>query len=165
MIHAAGTQALAAGATPHGVLGVCEALAERVPVALMVYANLVLASGPERFAARAAAAGAAGLIVPDLPHDEAAELREACDAAGLALVPLVAPTTTPERVRAIGEDARGFVYAVSLTGTTGERDELPEGLSADHRADPRRHGGARGRGFRHLDARSRRRASPRSRTG
>ena len=67
--------------------------------------------------------------MPDLPHDEAAELREACDAAGLALIPLVAPTTTPERVRAIGEDARGFVYAVSLTGTTGERDELPEGLA------------------------------------
>ena len=129
VIHAAGTEALAAGATPHGVLRVCEALAERVPVVLMVYANLVLASGAERFAERAAAAGAAGLIVPDLPHDEAAELREACDAAGLALVPLVAPTTTPERIRAIGADARGFVYAVSLTGTTGERDELPEGLA------------------------------------
>ena len=128
VIHAAATEALAAGATPHGVLGVCEALAERVPVVLMVYANLVLASGSERFAERATAAGAAGLIVPDLPYDEAAELRAACDAAGLALVPLVAPTTTPERVRAIGEDARGFVYAVSLTGTTGERDGLPEGL-------------------------------------
>jgi len=128
VIHAAGTQALAAGATPHGVLRVCEALAERVPVALMGYANLVLASGAERFASRAAAAGAAGLIVPDLPHDEAAGLREACADAGLALIPLVAPTTTPERVRAIGEDARGFVYAVSLTGTTGERDELPEEL-------------------------------------
>ena len=128
VIHAAGTQALAAGATPHGVLRVCEALAERVPVALMAYANLVLASGAERFASRAVEAGAAGLIVPDLPHDEAAGLREACDDAGLALIPLVAPTTTPERVRAIGEDARGFVYAVSLTGTTGERDELPEEL-------------------------------------
>ena len=128
VIHAAGTRALAAGATPHGVLRVCQALAERVPVALMAYANLVLASGAERFATRAVEAGAAGLIVPDLPHDEAAGLREACDAAGLALIPLVAPTTTPERVRAIGKDARGFVYAVSLTGTTGERDELPAEL-------------------------------------
>jgi tryptophan synthase alpha chain len=111
------------------VLRVCEALAERLPVVLMVYANLVLAGGADRFASRAAAAGAAGLIVPDLPHDEAAELRAACDAEGLALVPLVAPNTPPDRMDAIGRDARGFVYAVSLTGTTGERDELPPGLS------------------------------------
>jgi tryptophan synthase alpha chain len=129
VIHAAATSALAAGATPHGVLGVCERLAVRVPVVLMVYANIVLTAGVETFALRAAAAGASGLIVPDLPHDEAAELRAACDAEGLALVPLVAPTTTPERVEAIGADARGFVYTVSLTGTTGERAELPEGLA------------------------------------
>jgi tryptophan synthase alpha chain len=128
VIHAAATDALAAGATPHAVLGVCERLAERVPVVLMVYANVVLAGGEERFAMRAAAAGAAGLIVPDLPHDEAGGLREACDAEGLALVPLVAPTTTEERVREIGQSARGFVYAVSVAGTTGEREELPPGL-------------------------------------
>jgi tryptophan synthase alpha chain len=129
VIHAAATAALAAGATPHGVLGVCERLAERVPVILMVYANIVLTAGAEAFALRAAAAGASGLIVPDLPFDEADELRAACDAEGLALVPLVAPTTTPERIAAIGAEARGFVYTVSLTGTTGERDALPEGLA------------------------------------
>jgi len=129
VIHAAGTAALAAGATPHGVLGVCERLAARVPVVLMVYANIVLTAGAESFALRAAAAGASGLIVPDLPFDEAGELRAACDAEGLALVPLVAPTTTPERIAAIGAEARGFVYTVSLTGTTGERDALPEGLA------------------------------------
>jgi tryptophan synthase alpha chain len=78
---------------------------------------------------RAAAAGASGLIVPDLPHDEAAPLRAGCDERGLALVPLVAPTTTPERMAEIGADARGFVYTVSLTGTTGERAELPPGLA------------------------------------
>jgi tryptophan synthase alpha chain len=130
VIHAAATRALEEGATPHGVLGVCEALAERLPVVLMVYANTVLASGVERFAQRAVDAGAAGLIVPDMPHDEAGELRAACDAAGLALVPLVAPTTTEQRVREIGADARGFVYTVSLTGTTGERDSLPTELAA-----------------------------------
>jgi tryptophan synthase alpha chain len=128
VIHAAGTAALAAGATPHGVLGVCERLAERVPVVLMVYANIVMTAGPEAFALRAAAAGASGLIVPDLPFDEADDLRAACDAEGLALVPLVAPTTTPERIAAIASGARGFVYTVSLTGTTGERDALPDGL-------------------------------------
>ena len=128
VIHAAGTKALAAGVTPHGVLRACERIASRVPVTLMVYANVVLTAGVERFALRAASAGAAGLIVPDLPHDEAGELRAACDSEGLALIPLVAPTTTDERIAAIGAEARGFVYTVSLTGTTGERAELPAGL-------------------------------------
>jgi tryptophan synthase alpha chain len=128
VIHAAGTEALAAGATPRLVLGACERLAGRVPVVLMVYANVVMTAGAHNFALRAASAGASGLIVPDLPHDESAELRAACDAEGLALVPLVAPTTTPERIAEIGADARGFVYTVSLTGTTGERAELPPGL-------------------------------------
>jgi tryptophan synthase alpha chain len=128
VIHAAGTHALAAGVTPGDVLGVCEELAAEVPVLLMVYANLVLAGGAELFVERAAAAGAAGLIVPDLPHDESGELRAACDGRGLALVPLVAPTTRPERLREVGADARGFVYTVSLTGTTGERDRLPPEL-------------------------------------
>lgn len=128
VIHAAATEALAAGVTVDGVLGVCEALAGRLPVVLMVYANVVLSQGADAFVARAAGAGAAGLIVPDLPHDEAAELRAVCDAGGLALVPLVAPTTTDERLAAIGADARGFVYTVSLTGTTGERGQLPDGL-------------------------------------
>jgi tryptophan synthase alpha chain len=128
VIHEAATRALAAGATTDGVLGVCEGLAERLPVVLMVYANVVLSGGGERFVRRAADAGAAGVIVPDLPHDEAGELRAACDAAGIALVPLVAPTTPQERLGAIGADARGFVYTVSLTGTTGERAELPTEL-------------------------------------
>jgi tryptophan synthase alpha chain len=129
VIHAAAVEALAAGATPHGVLGVCERLAARVPVVLMVYANIVLTAGASAFALKAASVGAAGLIVPDLPHDEAGEVRAACDAEGLALVPLVAPTTTEQRIAEIGAGARGFVYTVSLTGTTGERSELPAGLA------------------------------------
>jgi tryptophan synthase alpha chain len=127
VIHAAGTAALREGVTPGAVLEVCAALAERLPVALMVYANLLVGHGA--FVERAAAAGAAGLIVPDLPHDESAELRAACDAQGIALIPLVAPTTSDERIRAIGADARGFVYTVSTTGTTGERTELPPELT------------------------------------
>ncbi|MEX2252941.1 MAG: tryptophan synthase subunit alpha, partial [Thermoleophilaceae bacterium] len=129
VIHAAATEALGAGVTPDDVLGVCESVAARVPVVLMVYANAVEAAGREAFVARAAASGAAGLIVPDLPNDEAGELRAACDAGGLALVPLAAPTTPAERLERIAADARGFVYTVSLSGTTGERERLPEDLS------------------------------------
>jgi tryptophan synthase alpha chain len=128
VIHAAATDALAAGATLHGVLRVCESLAEQVPVVLMVYANAVLAGGDSAFVERAAAGGAAGLIVPDLPHDEATSLREVCDAHGLALVPLAAPNTPAERLARIAADARGFVYTVSVAGTTGERAELPPEL-------------------------------------
>jgi tryptophan synthase alpha chain len=128
VIHAAATEALKNGATITGVLRVCESLSARVPVVLMVYANVVLAGGDEGFVERAAAAGAAGLIVPDLPHDEAGGLREACDRRGLALVPLAAPNTSPERLAEIGADARGFIYTVSLTGITGERQSLPPTL-------------------------------------
>jgi tryptophan synthase alpha chain len=129
VIHAAATEALSGGATPHAVLGVCERIAQSLPVVLMVYVNVIVAAGPEAFVLRARAAGASGLIVPDLPHEEAGEVRSACDAEGLALVPLVAPTTTPERIARIGAEARGFVYTVSLTGTTGERSALPPGLA------------------------------------
>jgi tryptophan synthase alpha chain len=128
VIHAAGTAALEAGVTPADVLELCQAVAERVPIVLMVYANVVLVDGARTFAERAAAAGAAGLIVPDLPQEEAEGVRMACDATGIALVPLVAPSSTPERVAEIGRQARGFVYAVSLAGTTGERDALPPEL-------------------------------------
>ena len=129
-IHAAATRALAAGVTVDGVLGVCEAVAARLPVVLMVYSNTVLAGGAEEFVARAARAGAAGMIVPDLPHDEAGELRAACDSQGIALVPLVAPATSAERLAAVGRDARGFIYTVSLSGTTGERTQLSTDLKA-----------------------------------
>jgi len=123
-IHAAGTAALAGGATLEGVLAIGETLARRVPIVLMCYVNIVLARGPEAFAARLAEAGISGLIVPDLPLHEAGEVRAACDAAGIALVPLVAPTSTDERIAAIAAEARGFVYVVSVVGTTGERAAL-----------------------------------------
>jgi tryptophan synthase alpha chain len=129
-IHAAATAALEAGATMEGALEICESVAERVPVVLMVYANMVIAKGgAEEFARRAAAAGAAGAIVPDLPLGEAGVAREALAGAGLDLVPLLAPTSSPERRASICAAARGFVYVVSTVGTTGERDELPAGLS------------------------------------
>jgi tryptophan synthase alpha chain len=121
VIHAAGTAALRAGATIGGVLEIAEALSRRLPVVLMCYVNIVLAQGPEAFAAAAAAAGASGLIVPDLPLEEASAIEAACAEHGLALVPLAAPTTPAERLEMIGGRARGFLYTVSVTGTTGER--------------------------------------------
>ncbi len=133
VIHAAGTAALEAGATLRDVLEVGRALTESVPVVLMCYANLVLARGVERFADELAERGISGLIVPDLPLEEAGDALAACDAAGVALVSLVAPTTPEERLAAIGRSARGFIYTVSVTGTTGERqglaEELPEILA------------------------------------
>lgn len=129
-IHAAATAALEAGATLETAFEVCESVSGRVPVVLMAYANMLLAQGgAAEFARRAAAAGAAGVIVPDLPLEEAAEVREALAAAGLALVPLLAPTTPPERRARICAVAEGFVYVVSTVGTTGERAELPAGLA------------------------------------
>jgi tryptophan synthase alpha chain len=125
-IHAAGTRALQAGASVAGVLEVARALAGSVPVVLMCYANMVMAPGVEAFVERLARAGACGLIVPDLPLGEAPEVGEACDAHGLALVGLVAPTTTPERMAAIGERTKGFLYTVSVVGTTGEREALED---------------------------------------
>jgi tryptophan synthase alpha chain len=127
VIHEAGTIALNGGVRPSDVLALCREISERVAVLLMVYANVVLSQ--DDFVERAAEAGAAGLIVPDLPHEESADLHERCVAAGLALIPLVAPTTRDELLKEIGGDATGFVYAVSLVGTTGERGELPPGLA------------------------------------
>ncbi len=129
-IHAAATVALEAGATLGTALELCEAISGRVPVVFMVYANMVLAhGGAAEFALRARAVGAAGAIVPDLPLEEAEAVREAFDDNGLALVPLVAPTTPSERRARICAAARGFVYVVSTVGTTGERDEIPPQLA------------------------------------
>jgi tryptophan synthase alpha chain len=126
VIHEAGTRALAAGASLGGVLEVARALTPSVPVVLMCYANMVLAPGAGAFVERLARAGVCGLIVPDLPVGEGPEVLEACDAHGLALVPLVAPTTTPGRMAMIGGQARGFLYTVSVVGTTGEREALAD---------------------------------------
>ena len=129
VIHAADTAALNAGATLESVLEICGAVADRVPVALMCYANMVLAKGVEDFAGLAAEAGAAAVIVPDLPLEEQDAIGEALSAKGMALVPMVAPTTPAERRTAICRAARGFVYVVSTIGVTGERDELPTELT------------------------------------
>lgn len=129
VIHAAATRALSGGATLERVLAICERIADRVPVVPMAYANMVLARGPSDLARLLADAGAAGVIVPDLPPEEGGEVFAALRDAGLAPVPLVAPTTATQRRRQICAAAQGFVYVVSDSRVTGERDELPRGLS------------------------------------
>lgn len=129
VVHAAGTRALRAGVGVDDALQVGREVSEEVPVVAMCYANPILARGAERFLDSLLSAAICGLIVPDLPLEEADELRAMCDARGIALVPLVAPTTTEERLARIGAGARGFVYAVSLTGTTGERASLQDSLA------------------------------------
>ncbi len=104
-----------------------------VPVVLLTYYNPVLAFGLKAFARTAADAGADGVIIADLPLEEAGPFSAEAEAAGLDLVHLVAPTSTPGRVRLIARRSRGFIYVVSLTGVTGERQELPRDLEAQIR--------------------------------
>lgn len=100
------------------------------PLVAMVSYSIALRRGPQTFLRQLAEAGFSGLIVPDLPGDEAEDLVQLADATGLALVPLVAPTTPQRRARQIVCNARGFLYCVSVAGTTGERERLPEHLRA-----------------------------------
>ncbi len=100
------------------------------PLFLMGYYNPILAFGVEAYAASAAAAGTSGLIVPDLPVEEAGEIEAACRSNGLALVYLLAPTSTTERIEKAAGHTTGFLYLVSLTGVTGARQSLDPNLEA-----------------------------------
>jgi tryptophan synthase alpha chain len=125
-IQRASLAALAQGVSLSWILAELEALGEvRVPLLLMSYLNPLLAFGPT-LAVRARGAGVAGFIVPDLPLDESSELRAALDAEGLALVQMVTPVTEPERLRQLCAGSQGFVYAVTMTGTTGKNVAVPE---------------------------------------
>jgi tryptophan synthase alpha chain len=124
-------QALSHGANTETVLDAVRDLrAEGVSVPLLVmgYFNPLLAYGVSRFVQAAAEAGVDGLIVVDLPPDEAAELETPARAAGLHMVYLLAPTSTEERIRSVAEHAGGFIYCVSVTGVTGARQSLPREL-------------------------------------
>lgn len=98
------------------------------PFLLMGYFNPIFAYGLERFVADAASAGADGLIVPDLPPEEAGELDQLCQERQLGLIYFLAPTSTPGRLKLVAARARGFIYLVSLTGVTGARGKLPDRL-------------------------------------
>ena len=129
VIQKAGQEALAHGMTVAGALEVAAAVAsEGIPVVLMTYINPVLSHDPRRFAADAAQAGVAGVIVPDLPIEEAEPVAGWLRAASLDTVFMVAPTTPPDRIAAIASHSSGFVYCVTVTGITGVRKELPDGI-------------------------------------
>jgi len=132
VIQLAAERALAAGTGAPQVLRLARQLrqATAAPIALMGYVNPLLSYGEERFLADAQAAGVDALIVPDLPPEEAEELREKARARGIALVHLLAPTSTAARRRQACATAGGFVYLVSVTGVTGARAELPAELPA-----------------------------------
>jgi tryptophan synthase alpha chain len=98
----------------------------RTPQLLMSYLNPLLAYGLQTLPREAAAAGVSGFIVPDLPYEESAEVSEALEREGLALVQMVTPVTPPERMEMLCRAAKGFVYAVTMTGTTGQAVEVPE---------------------------------------
>jgi len=100
------------------------------PLVMMSYLNPLLAFGYERLAKRAAETGVCGFIVPDLPFEESGEIRAALDVEGLALVQMVTPVTPPQRLAVLCEAARGFVYAVTMTGTTGKSVAVPDDVLA-----------------------------------
>jgi tryptophan synthase alpha chain len=131
VIQRAGMRALAAGTTVPRVLETVAVLRAEVdvPLVLLTYYNPVLAFGLKAFARMAVDAGVDGAIVADLPPEESDPLGTEAAAAGLDLIYMVAPTSTPPRVRLIAKKSRGFIYVVSLTGVTGERHELPPDMT------------------------------------
>lgn len=124
VIQAASRRALEAGARTSDVLQMIGRAALDVPVAVMTYLNPVFRAGFDAFLREAADAGVSGVIVPDLPVDEAGEWRDRCAAHGVEPVFLAAPGSSAERLRMIAAAARGFLYCVATYGVTGERDEL-----------------------------------------
>jgi len=129
-IQAAGQRALEGGTRPEDVIEIAEGLRGGPPVVLMTYVNLVLAAGPRAFMERAARAGVAGVILPDLPIDEGDEVREQAVRAGISVTPLAAPTSGDDRLAAIGRRADGFVYCVAVTGVTGGEVAVDDALRA-----------------------------------
>jgi tryptophan synthase alpha chain len=125
-IQRASQTALAQGVSLRWILAQLQDMPRgKTPLLLMSYLNPLLAFGPQALAADASRAGVSGFIVPDLPFDESAELRAALEAQGLALVQMVTPVTRADRLERICASSQGFVYAVTMTGTTGKNVTVP----------------------------------------
>jgi tryptophan synthase alpha chain len=134
IIQAASQRALKNGVTLAGILAMIESLRKasaEVPICLFGYYNPILSYGTERFAASAKQAGVDGILVVDLPPEEAAELRQFTDPQGIDFISLIAPTTSTERVRQIVFQATGFLYYISITGVTGTAKPQVEEVKKD----------------------------------
>ena len=127
-IQRASFAALGNGVTLPWILDELSSSARSVPLLLMSYLNPLLAFGLGRLPGAAAAAGVSGFIVPDLPFEESGDLKSALDREGLALVQMVTPVTPPARLEMLCDSAQGFVYAVTMTGTTGKSAEVPDSV-------------------------------------
>jgi tryptophan synthase alpha chain len=129
-IQAANERALASGTTLNDILGMVRALRResQIPILLMTYYNPIFRAGLEQVAHAAKEAGVDGMLITDLPPEEAAEWKDAAAGAGLDTIFLLAPTSTEERIRIAAESASGFVYCVSRTGVTGVQADLPPDL-------------------------------------
>ena len=130
-IQAAAWRALEQGTDVEQVLNWTRQFAERhdAPVVLFTYLNPILSYGPENFIRAARESGAAGLLITDLPVGEDAELEAKLGSGGLDLIRLIAPTTLEDRIGRILEAAQGFIYYISRTGVTGEREQIRQGLA------------------------------------
>jgi len=130
-IQRASQRALERGVTLKGVIGSVEQIRARsqMPIVLMSYMNPILRMGLDEFARRAKDAGVDGVIVPDLPPEEAGELRRCCAATSVSTIFLAAPTSTDARLRRIAEASEGYIYYVSLKGVTGARESLQADLA------------------------------------
>jgi tryptophan synthase alpha chain len=126
VIQAAATRALAQGVTLDRVLDLVKTVSPQMqaPLILFTYYNPILNRGIDTFMADIAAAGVAGLVVPDLPLEEIGELLTAASQVGVEVILLVAPTSSRQRIEEIASQAQGFIYLVSVTGVTGIRQEL-----------------------------------------
>jgi tryptophan synthase alpha chain len=127
-IQRASFAALGNGVTLPWILDELAGSERSVPLLLMSYLNPLLAFGREQLPSAAAAAGVSGFIVPDLPFEESGDLKSALDREGLALVQMVTPVTPPARLQMLCDSAQGFVYAVTMTGTTGKSAEVPDSV-------------------------------------
>jgi tryptophan synthase alpha chain len=122
--------ALQQGVTLRWILEELTAMARpKAPLLLMSYLNPLLAYGFDKLPTAAVNAGVCGFIVPDMPFDEGDEFRAALEREGLALVNMVTPVTTPERLRRIAAASHGFLYAVTMTGTTGKSATIPSDVT------------------------------------
>lgn len=124
VIQAAATRALNQGTRLVQVLEMVQNLNLKAPIILFTYYNPILSLGVETFLKQIADAGIKGLVVPDLPLEESSKLIELANEFGIEVVLLIAPTSSSERIRAIAQQSRGFIYLVSVTGVTGVRSEL-----------------------------------------